>query len=78
MEAKIQKWGNSLGIRIPINIIKDLSLKNGSVVNIDEETNKIVIRPKETHDLNQLLQSISETNLHTEMDFGKLEGTEIW
>jgi antitoxin MazE len=78
MEAKIQKWGNSLGIRIPINIIKDLSLRNGSVVDIDKETNKIVIRPKETHELDELLEAISDDNLHSEFNFGKVEGAEAW
>ena len=36
MEAKIQKWGNSLGIRIPMNMIRDLALENGSTVDIEE------------------------------------------
>ena len=34
MEAKIQKWGNSEGIRIPHNIIKELHLKTNDIVNI--------------------------------------------
>ncbi|MDY7029881.1 MAG: AbrB/MazE/SpoVT family DNA-binding domain-containing protein, partial [Spirochaetota bacterium] len=46
MEARIQKWGNSLGIRIPMNIIRELSLKTGSKVEIEKETDRIVIRPK--------------------------------
>ncbi len=46
MEAVIKKWGNSLGIRIPNMIVKNLSLKEGSSVEIDEEDNKVIIIPK--------------------------------
>ena len=78
METKIQKWGNSLGIRIPMNIINDLSLENGSTVDITEETDSIVIRPKKNYNLEELLGNISTENLHSQVDFGKIEGNEAW
>ena len=78
MEAKIQKWGNSLGVRIPAKIVKELYLKNGSRVEIDEEIDRIVIRPKEKYDLDTLIQEISEKNLHSAADFGIAEGNEYW
>ena len=78
MEAKIQKWGNSLGIRIPMNVIRGLSLKNGSIVEIVEEPDRLIIRPIEKPTLDELLDTISEENLHSEIDFGKAEGNEIW
>jgi antitoxin MazE len=78
MEAKIQKWGNSLGIRIPVNMIKALSLRNGSIVDIDEESDRLIIRPKEKPNLDDLLDAISKENLHSELDFGKVEGNEVW
>ncbi|MCK5201926.1 MAG: AbrB/MazE/SpoVT family DNA-binding domain-containing protein [Spirochaetales bacterium] len=78
MEAKIQKWGNSLGIRIPINMIKGLSLRNGSIVDIDEESDRLIIRPKEKPNLDDLLDAITMENLHSEIDFGNVEGNEVW
>ncbi len=78
METKIQKWGNSLGVRIPGNIVKDLSLKNGSLVDIEEISNKIVIKPKENNNLDEMIDSITESNVHSELDFGDTEGNEIW
>ena len=47
MQTVVQKWGNSLGIRIPALYTKDLELKNGSTVDISEEEGKLVIIPKE-------------------------------
>ena len=46
MEAVIKKWGNSLGIRIPNLIIRELSLKEGSFVDIKDKGNEIIIKPK--------------------------------
>ena len=43
MEAKIQKWGNSEGIRIPHNIIKELHLKTNDIVNIKQKVSQIII-----------------------------------
>lgn len=43
MEAKLQKWGNSLGIRLPSNILKSLNLKINDIINIKEEDEKIII-----------------------------------
>ena len=78
MEAKIQKWGNSLGIRIPMLFLKDLSLGNGSVVEIEEENDRIVIKLSKKVELESLLSRISDDNLHSETDWGGAEGDEIW
>lgn len=76
MEAKIQKWGNSLGIRIPMNIIRNLSLENGATVDIEENGDMIIIKPKQN--LDDLLSCITEDNIHNETDFGISEGNEAW
>lgn len=78
MEAKIQKWGNSFGIRIPMPFLKDLSLGNGSIVEIEEVNNRIVIKPLKKIELESLLSGISDQNLHSETDWGIAEGDEIW
>lgn len=76
MEAKIQKWGNSLGIRIPMNIIRDLALENGSTVDIEEIEDQIVIKPKKN--LEDLLNYITAENLHHEINYGMSKGNESW
>ena len=76
MKAAIQKWGNSLGVRIPSFIVKDLSLENGSAVEIIEEDNRITIQPKTGNKLGDILGLITEENLHTEQ-FNVRAGKEI-
>lgn len=78
MEAKIQKWGNSLGIRIPIGISRELSLENGSIVEITESDNQIVIRRIQKRTLDELLSKVTDENIHEEVDLGKPRGKELW
>jgi antitoxin MazE len=78
MEAIIKKWGNSLGIRIPSLMAKDLSLKDGSHVEIQDEEDRIVIIPKRKEDLKTLLGKINNANIHKEIGTGRPVGNEIW
>jgi len=78
MDAIIQKWGNSLGVRIPNQIAKELNLKNGSHVEILDDEGKIVILPLEKKNLKEKLSMINAENLHEEISTGKSQGNETW
>ncbi|MFP3040674.1 AbrB/MazE/SpoVT family DNA-binding domain-containing protein [Treponema primitia] len=78
MEAVIKKWGNSLGIRIPNLIIRELALKDGSLVEIKDRGNEIIIKPKRKKQLSEMLDEITEENLHREIKTGSPVGNEIW
>ena len=65
----VQKWGNSLGIRIPNLLVREFSLKNGSVVNINDNGNEIVIKPVKKSRLSEMLDKINDQNLHQEVDW---------
>jgi antitoxin MazE len=67
MEAVIKKWGNSLGIRIPNLIVREMSLKDGSFVNIEEKENEIIIKPVRKTKLSEILSQINEQNIHKEI-----------
>jgi antitoxin MazE len=78
MEAKVKKWGNSLGIRIPNLIARELSLKDGSCVNINDKGKKIIITPIQKNRLSEMVSEINEHNLHAEIETGGPVGKEIW
>jgi len=78
MEAVVRKWGNSLGIRIPNQIAKELSLKDGSFVDINDKKNEIVIKPIRKSNLAEMLSLISEQNIHEEIRTSGPVGKEIW
>jgi len=77
MQTVVQKWGNSLGIRIPASYVKDLHLKNGSSVDIREEEGKIIIVPKKLS-LHELLEKVTDENRHDAIETGTSVGQEEW
>ena len=78
MEAVVKKWGNSLGIRIPNLIVRELSLRDGSFVDIKDIGNEIIIKPKGKTQLADMLSGINVKNLHEEVETGGPVGNEIW
>ena len=76
MEAVIKKWGNSLGVRIPNHLVRELALKDGSFVDISDKGKTIIIKPVQKNSLSAMLKNISEQNLHKEIDFGDPVGKE--
>ena len=78
MEAVIKKWGNSLGIRIPNLIVRELSLKDGSFVDINDNGNEILIKPIQKNNLSDMLTLINEDNIHEEIISTGTVGKEIW
>ena len=78
MEAVVKKWGNSLGIRIPNLIVRELSLKDGSYVDINDNGNEILIKPIRKNNLSDMLNLINEKNIHEEIKSTGPVGNEIW
>ncbi len=80
METNIQKWGNSLGVRLPKSIAMSQSLKAGSRVKVTETKTGISIEvvKKKHRTLDEMLKGITKENLHEEVDWGKPVGNEIW
>lgn len=80
MNATIQKWGNSLALRIPVSFAKDIHIHRGSKVNVALEKNKIIVTPKKParYTLSEMVKKINKHNLHAETDWGPPQGKEIW
>lgn len=80
MKIQVQKWGNSLALRIPKNFALQTSIKNGSTVDIVVESGRIIVKPiiEEKILLEDLINQITKDNLHTEINFGQPEGKEVW
>lgn len=73
MTAKISKWGNSQGLRMPKDIMDNLHLQVGDNVNITMLDGKVIIEPikKELleYDLNELISKIpSDYKISEEFD----------
>ncbi|MBF0413303.1 MAG: AbrB/MazE/SpoVT family DNA-binding domain-containing protein [Desulfamplus sp.] len=80
MLAKVEKWGDSLALKIPEIFAVDAQIKNDSVVEVLFADGKITIKPitppKLT--LDELLAGINNNNIHHETDTGISVGNEAW
>jgi antitoxin MazE len=77
MRSHIQKWGNSLGVRIPMHLAKKLNLHPGSSVNLEIEDQRLVIEAPRYH-LDDMLAEITSSNLHHEIFDNDMRGNEEW
>ncbi|MBN1363489.1 MAG: AbrB/MazE/SpoVT family DNA-binding domain-containing protein [Syntrophaceae bacterium] len=77
MKTVVQKWGNSLGIRIPSLYVKEFNLKNGNSVEITEENGNIIIVPPKKN-LEEMLSRVTKDNLHSPVETGSSIGNEDW
>ena len=77
MQAIVQKWGNSLGFRIPSLWAKENDIKNGSKVEVIIEKTKIVILPQKKS-LDDMLALVNDENIHSEISTGNILGKEEW
>ncbi len=80
MKSTVQKWGNSLAIRIPKSFATEIDLSQGAEIDIVLFENKIQIEPikKKKFTLDELLSQVTEENIHKEVDTGTPVGKEIW
>jgi antitoxin MazE len=80
MQTKIKKWGNSLALRIPKSFALNAKLRQDELVDLSIDKEKIIITPigEKGYLLDELLEGVSENNLHGEFDTGAPIGKEIW
>ena len=78
MEIIVQKWGNSLGIRIPSLFVKEYNLRSGIKVEIFDDGDKISIKPKGAFTLGELMKNVTPENMHKNIDTGLPVGNEEW
>jgi antitoxin MazE len=77
--TQIAKWGNSLGLRLPKSVALEAQAGEGDTVDVSIKNGAIVVRPnRPTYSLKQLVAKITPRNRHTESDWGKPIGDEVW
>lgn len=82
MQAKLAKWGNSLGVRIPASVLSETKLEAGSTVEITAEGDDLRLRQvkparHKRYTLDELLKGLTPEKVHPEIDWGPDVGREI-
>lgn len=77
--TQISKWGNSLGVRLPKAVAREVRLDEGDTVEVSVDNGAIVIRPgRPRYSLDELVRGITPKNRHDESDWGGRLGDEAW
>ena len=66
MKTSVQKWGNSLAVRIPKSFADDLDLGDNSAVMMSLEEGAVIVKPdrEKSFDLETLLADVTDENIH--------------
>lgn len=80
MRAKVQKWGNSLALRIPKAFALEVGLERDSEVDVSVQRGRLVVAPPAapSYSLDELLAGVRPSNIHSEADWGRPVGKESW
>lgn len=80
MQARVQRWGNSLAVRIPKPFALEIGLEQNSLVAVSISEGKLLLEPitEPKYTLEQLLAQVTEANLHHEIETGEAVGHEMW
>jgi antitoxin MazE len=80
MQTRVQKWGNSLGVRIPRSLAEEVGLGAGTEVSLTSKDGELVLRPSLPSRLRlaDLVAGITPENIHGCVDTGDAVGSEAF
>ena len=80
MQTKVQRWGNSLGLRIPRAFAAEAGVEAGAAVELSLRDGDLIVsrarRPK--YRVDELIRKVNAKNLHSEVNTGDPVGREAW
>jgi antitoxin MazE len=79
MRTRVQKWGNSLAVRIPKPFAEGAGLRPSSEVEVSLVKGEVRLSPvRPGWSLKRLLSGVTKKNIHREVDTGPTVGREAW
>ena len=80
MVTRVQKWGNSLGLRIPKSCAEEADISDGSQVDISVQNGDLLIHSvqRRKFNLDALLKRVNKNNIHEPIETDDPVGKEIW
>jgi len=78
MKTTVKRWGNSLAIRIPKAVSEELSINEKTELEMVTKDGMLILEPSHRYRLKDMLNEITDENLHGEIDTGTRTGIEEW
>ena len=77
MHVQVSKWGNSLGLRLPRALAREIGVREGQVVDVTAEAGRLIVEPATRPPrLEALLKGMTPEAMHEAFDWGDDEGRE--
>jgi len=78
MRTRVQKWGNSLAVRIPKPVAEQIGLEDRAAVEMSVRNGNLILAPaRPEYSLKDLVQGITPRNKHKGTDLGRPVGREV-
>jgi antitoxin MazE len=78
LKTTVRKWGNSLAVRIPKAISEELNIQESTEVEIVAEKGCMILEPQHRYRLKEMLDGVTNENIHGEIATGTGTGAEEW
>jgi len=82
LRGRVQKWGNSLALRIPKSFADEIGLGQNSSIQLMIKEGALIVTPEPEPEpkwrLEELLEKVTKDNIHREWETGSAQGDEIW
>jgi len=82
MVTRVQKWGNSQGLRFPKTLLIDAQIEIGDEVEISVENGRIIVEPirkvRGKYTIEELVAQLPDVHEPEEIDWGEPTGNEVW
>jgi antitoxin MazE len=78
MVTKVQRWGNSQGLRLSKELLETANLAVGDEVKVVAKDGKIVIEKPKKFELKDLASRMPKNYKVEEVSMGKPVGKEVW
>jgi len=82
MITKVQKWGNSQGLRLSKHLLSEADIEVGDAVDVTVQEGTLVVTPiqrvRGRVELAELVREIPADYQPAEVEWGRPEGREVW
>jgi antitoxin MazE len=80
MKTRVQKWGNSLALRIPKSFAVEAGLRANGAVELSLVEGALVVQSvtPQPLSLDELMRGITDDNIPSDWDTGPVLGKEVW
>lgn len=82
MITRVQKWGNSQGLRLSKTLLSDVEIDVGDAVDVAVHKGTLIVTPvrrvRGGHDLRELVRRVPKGYKPEELGWGSPVGREVW